>query len=120
MVENKESKNKGICIGKLSPVYIPISNFDVHPYIFYHDNIPKIYPNKTEVNDYFSISITDILNPSSTRKFNYKNEKGIIIKDIPCFNIKGKIIWGATALIISELKQIVTTIKNYNQKEEQL
>jgi len=111
--------NEGIYLGKLSPVFIPISNFDVHPYVIFHKKPPKIFSNKIEVANCFSIKIKNLLNPSSIQKFNYKNEQGITIKNIPCFHINKKTIWGATALIANELRDVVLNVICKNQKEEQ-
>ena len=109
----RESKEElgienGTLIGELTPVYIPVSNFDVSPFVFFHENHPKIVQCKDEVEHYFSIEIESILNPKNIDRFDYKENGKVIIKGVPCFNIAGKIIWGATALILNELKHILS------------
>jgi hypothetical protein len=34
------------------------------------------------------------------------------LKDVPYFSIEGKLVWGATALILSELKELVKGVKS--------
>jgi hypothetical protein len=33
------------------------------------------------------------------------------LKDVPYFSIEGKVVWGATAIILSELKELVKSLK---------
>jgi hypothetical protein len=33
--------------------------------------------------------------------------KGSTMKKVPCFTLENKIIWGATALILSEIKELL-------------
>ena len=98
----------GLLIGQLTPVYIPVSNFDVSPFVFFHKNLPNIVHCQDEVDHYFDIEIESILNPKNIHSFDYKEDNGINIKNIPCFKINDKIIWGATALILNELKHILS------------
>jgi hypothetical protein len=39
-----------------------------------------------------------------------KFPNGITQKNIPCFNLASKQIWGATALILNELREIILKI----------
>ena len=98
----------GVLIGPLTPVYIPVSNFDVSPFVFFHSTYPNIVKCQDEVDHYFDIEIESVLNPKNIHSFDYKESNGINIKNIPCFDINGKIIWGATALILNELKHILS------------
>ena len=111
--------NKGKLLGQLTPVYIPVSNFDVYPFVFYHKKNPQITPNKMEVKNYYKLKIKDLFKAEAIDTFTYKNENGIQIKNVPCFKIKQLTIWGATALIINELKALVLKLNDQNQKEEQ-
>jgi len=111
--------NKGELLGQLTPVYIPVSNFDIYPFVFYHKNTPQIMPNKMEVENYYKLKIKELFKPETIDTFTYKNENGIQIKNVPCFKIKQLTIWGATALIINEFKELILNLNVKNQKEEQ-
>lgn len=99
-------------LGQLTPVYIPVSNFHVEPYVFYYPQVPLFMKDEREVVDVFSISIADLLNEGtiSTMEIEIKGDR--LYKDIPCFLINDKKIWGATALILSELKEVLRFIQD--------
>ena len=89
-----------------------MSNFLVAPYIGWI-NEPKEYTlSLHEVKSVFSIKLSDLINPQFKTAIDIKSHSGMTLKQMPCFNIEGKIIWGATSLMLNELKDIVLRIKN--------
>lgn len=91
-------------IGKLSPLYIPVSNFVVFPVLGAVNYVPKFIPDKNEVEKIFSININELKNPYITNEIvNVRNTK---IK-VPFYNFKNVKIWGATAMILSEFADIL-------------
>ena len=99
--------NQGELIGELTEVYIPVSNFLVKPFVYFHDTLPLLVPEEREVAEIIPFSITDLLNPSKIKKMEVKFPNGITQKNIPGFHIENKKIWGATALILNELRHII-------------
>ena len=97
------NKNELNFIKELSSIYIPPSNFIVFPYLGIYDKIPSFQIDKKEVKKVFSVSLETLLDKKSTVKIDinnsYMNERGI-----PAFNFDGNIVWGATAMILSEFK----------------
>ena len=98
-------------LGELTEVYIPISNFLIQPYIgiIEADFVFNISP--LEVKSAFHFKATDLLEPTTRQKRTIKNHKGISMKEIPCFELDNKIVWGATSLILNELKIILERSK---------
>ena len=94
-------------IGELSPVYIPVSNFMVQPFVFFIDEISELSPDLREVESIFHFNIDLLLNEETLQKTNLKISKGIIQKDVPYFSIESKVVWGATSMMLSELKEIM-------------
>lgn len=92
-------------LGKLSPIYIPPSNFLVNPIVGYINYKPDFNPNKDEVEYIMEITVDEILNPSNLKKEILK-ESGFN-SPLPYFEIKNEIIWGATAAILDELAEIL-------------
>jgi len=92
-------------LGKLSPIFIPPSNFLVNPIVGYINYKPDFNPNKNEVEYITEISIQEILNPMNLKKEIIK-ESGFH-SPLPYFEIKNEIIWGATAAILDELVEII-------------
>ena len=100
----------GQLIGQLTEVYIPISNFLVQPIIYYHEKLPKLVRDTREVAEIFSFSLSELLNEEcfSTMKVKllYENNGTIV----PCFLLGGKKIWGATAIILNEFRELLLKV----------
>lgn len=95
-------------IGKLSPLHIPVSQFNVQPFIGVSSIRPVWNPDPNEVTYLIETSIKELTNHS-----NIKNEiwniHGIS-RDIAFYHIKNEKIWGATAMIISEFLEIINSL----------
>lgn len=96
---------EAIYLGKLTPVYIPISNFFVEPHVFFVSGDFYFEKDDFEVEEVFSVALSEILNPNKlqTEKIHLSET---FKKEVPCFKINDRIIWGATALMLNELKEI--------------
>jgi ADP-ribose pyrophosphatase YjhB (NUDIX family) len=99
--------NNGQQIKTLSNVWIPVSGFEVSPFIFLHEEAPLLQPNPREVQQIFSIAISELLKQESCIQKDIHIPGGVILKDHPCFVLQEKIVWGATALILNELKLLL-------------
>lgn len=94
--------------GELTPMFIPPSNFMVHPYIGVCENSPIIKLDEREVQYHFSIKVSELVDDNFLRTTDIKTSYGAI-KDVPYFHLNNEIIWGATAAILNELKLILIT-----------
>ncbi len=92
-------------IGQLSNVYIPVSNFHITPVVGITNDMPKFILDKREVQELIELKI-DTLIKENPQKTNIKLHNNTII-NIPAFIIKDKVIWGATAIILNELRHIL-------------
>ena len=92
-------------IGKLSPFAIPVSGYRVHPFIAWCDFIPKVKPNPTEVDQVLILALSSLLDNSNfnTEKRQYNGTN----YNAPYFQFSEGKVWGATAMILSELKYIL-------------
>ncbi len=95
-------------IRELTDVYIPPSNFLATPFMGFVSQKPQFIINH-EVDSIIEISIDDLLNDSSITSINMNTSymKNI---DVPTFLIDDKIIWGATGMMLSEIKDLLKTI----------
>jgi len=102
-------KSKSIkIIGELTPIYIPISNFKVFPFIGWINKKPNITLQKEEVSKIFSISIKELVDDNNLkREVRHFNKKKAVV---PFFHLKNQKVWGATSIIISEFKFILKEI----------
>ncbi|MCE3295828.1 MAG: hydrolase [Crocinitomicaceae bacterium] len=98
-------------VGNLTPVFIPVSNFHVEAYLFYLDYVPQFQKDEREVEAIFSIRIEELLDENRVQKTNIAVSEEMELEDVPYFDLENKVIWGATALILSELKEILSRIK---------
>jgi 8-oxo-dGTP pyrophosphatase MutT (NUDIX family) len=93
-------------IAKLSPIYIPTSNFWVHPYVFILDRCPDFMPDKREVHAIHLISLAELLKDESVKSKTIELSNGLKLKT-PYFDLNNTTIWGATAAMLSELKDLI-------------
>ncbi len=99
----------GTLIGSLTQVVIPVSKFVVYPYVFWTDELPELIPDEREVDHIFSFDIFE-LTESPIEKTSIPIRGGMVLKDMPYFPIDNKIVWGATALMLSEFREIIRSI----------
>jgi 8-oxo-dGTP pyrophosphatase MutT (NUDIX family) len=91
-------------IGSLATVYITASNYLVHSFAFIHNEKPIIHLNPDEVNQILEVKLSELLLPETKSVSDIQLQNGTKIKNVPCFLIQDKIIWGATSLLLNELK----------------
>jgi len=96
-------------IMSLSSIYIPPSNFIVYPFIAIYNKSPTFKIDKNEVEKVFDVTFESLLNDSLQIKIdisnNYMNEI-----EVPAYNFNNNIVWGATAMILSEFKFLLKAI----------
>lgn len=98
----------GICneplsiLGTLSPVYIPPTHFDVIPTVAYTPSRPALRPNADEVAEVFTIALSALLDDANKQE-EYRQFQGVRVR-IPYYGLNGHQIWGATAVMLSELE----------------
>ena len=95
-----------ILLGTLTELYIPPSNFWVYPFIHLAQEPFLIKANPAEVHSIIHLPIHHLLDHKTQSTFEYLSPNGFKIK-YPCFKYQEKIIWGATAMILQELKDLL-------------
>ncbi|MCB2219274.1 MAG: CoA pyrophosphatase [Bacteroidetes bacterium] len=95
-------------LGHLTDLYIPPSNYLVTPVVGYSKNKPEFHPDHLEVAEIIETDLDFLFDPSR-RKEKMINVRGYDI-DAPYFDVKGHVIWGATAMILSELSEVIKSI----------
>ncbi|MFM6933973.1 MAG: NUDIX hydrolase [Flavobacteriales bacterium] len=101
--------NNGIKLAELSMVWIPVSSFEVTPFVFLHHEQPEIHINKREVADYFEVNLADLLSEENISTTSISVNEQTRMKHVPCFVLNEKIVWGATALMLAELKILLAS-----------
>jgi len=93
-------------LGSLTKLYIPASNFEITPFIAIHENKPNFKLNTKEVVNLIEVPLKNILDIRNISKKKMKLSFGITL-DCPFYNLNGYVVWGATAMILSELSIIL-------------
>ena len=92
-------------IGSLTEVYIPPSNFHVLPSLGWMPERPEFSPDKTEVQELLEVNIHHFLDDSiiANTKVNVRG----LEREVPAFILDEKIVWGATAIMLSEFRVLL-------------
>ncbi|MDP8241184.1 MAG: CoA pyrophosphatase [Candidatus Hatepunaea meridiana] len=96
-------------IGQLSPLPIPVSKFLVYPVVGIVNEEPEWDINRSEVQSIFTVSIDDIMNPGNINRETRQLASGL--KIVPFFHLGGFKVWGATAMMLSEFKVVIETMR---------
>ena len=87
----------------MTPMYIPPSNFSVQPYLGLLKSVPKFEKDSVEVEQIIEVELKDLLDESNSIETTVPTSYKLNVK-VPAFQLKGHIVWGATAMMLSELK----------------
>lgn len=91
----------------LTEVFIPVSKFSVQPYIFFTEDLPELTPDEREVEEIISFDLFELAKRKEIPRTSIPINTGFTMKDVPYFDIHGHVVWGATAMILAELRAII-------------
>lgn len=103
------SKDEVKVIKKLTKLYIPPSDFWVHPYIGIVDKTPVLKPQESEVEKILEVNLDHFLDDNNliTQKLTTSYAEEI---EVPAYFLNGHVVWGATAMMLSELKDLLKEV----------
>lgn len=93
-------------VGKLSDLFIPPSNYIVSPYLGLAKQRPAFVPEPSEVAGIIEIKLSDFFQPANCQTKQITLIGGYSLQT-PCYIINGHVIWGATAMMVSEFLAFV-------------
>ena len=95
-------------IGTLTELYIPPSNYLVLPVVGISSRRPKFVPERTEVAEIIESGLGFLFDK------NQRKETRIVVRgteiEAPYFDVDNHMVWGATAMILSELSDVISSI----------
>lgn len=97
-------------LGELTKLFIPPSNFYVQPIVGYMTRKPDFYPDPREVDKVIEISLLELKNPKIIGRKTL-NVRGLEI-ETPFYDILDTTVWGATAMMISELLMVIDSTES--------
>ncbi|MDC1030102.1 CoA pyrophosphatase [Flavobacteriaceae bacterium] len=102
--------SKVTLLKQLSSTYIPPSNFYVYPYMAYVESRPNFIPEKGEVAQVIEVPLNDLLKEASIQEgsitASYSDE--VVV---PMFVFDSCDVWGATAMILAEAREMILLVK---------
>ena len=95
-------------IGELTPLFVPVTGFLIHPFVGWVDEEPETSPDPTEVESLFSASVLSLTDQNSCQ-CEERTIRGHVF-DVPYFQLNRKKVWGATSMILSEFKTVLKEV----------
>lgn len=93
----------------MSPLYIPPSNFNVYPFIGICKRVPKFVKEESEVEDLIEVSLSAIFDDANIVTKKVKTSYNIEV-EVPAYKLNDHLVWGATAMMISEIKDLLKEV----------
>lgn len=92
-------------LGTLSEIYIPLSNYIINPVVGTVLRKPVFSLCEDEVQQILLFRMADLFHPAHKTSSTFLRHEQEIVA--PGYHIGGEFIWGATAMIISEMEHIM-------------
>ncbi|MBK9270641.1 MAG: CoA pyrophosphatase [Saprospiraceae bacterium] len=96
-------------VGALSPIYIPVSKYLVSPFIGWCEEELEFKLQESEVKDIFRCPVTHMVQSELFSHRTLKTSYSPALK-VAGFELEGTWVWGATAMILSEFRQVMTQV----------
>ncbi|MEN9908285.1 MAG: hypothetical protein RLZZ540_1434 [Bacteroidota bacterium] len=103
------SRDKIEIIKAFSSLYIPPSNFMVYPFLGICKEEIQFVPDAVEVASIIELPLTVFMDDSILTIENLSTSYASLI-EVPAFKIDGHIVWGATAMMLSELRDVLNSV----------
>ncbi len=91
----------------MTQVYIPPSNFFVTPFLAVSASRPQFTPDPTEVNRIIETPLEAFLDITLQKEKYLELGRNRMRSKVKYFDISGEVVWGATAMMLSELAEII-------------
>ena len=92
-------------LGALTPLFVPPSNFCVHPFVGHASSVVSLRPTDAEVGRILRVPLARLSDPA-TRTTETRRLHGAAV-DVPYYDVAGHAVWGATAMMLAEFVAVV-------------
>jgi 8-oxo-dGTP pyrophosphatase MutT (NUDIX family) len=94
-------------IGRLSDIYVPPSNFLISVFVGYLAEKPVYKIDEREVDEVIEIPFADFFKPDVIKHKDFYVNSIKAVSNAPYYDVTNAEIWGASAMVISELLDII-------------
>lgn len=95
-------------LGQLSRLYIPPTDYEVHPFVAWHDGRPRFRRQASEVAEILEVPLAYLLDPASRHEEAWEL-RGMVVQ-VPFYLVESHKVWGATAMMLSEFLERVRAV----------
>ena len=93
-------------LGRLSELFIAPSGFLVKPFVACAQERPRFDPDPVEVEQIIELTVSALMSEATVRWGRVRLDSDVQA-ETPYFDVEGHMVWGATAMILSEFKEIL-------------
>ena len=94
-------------LGLLSALYIPVSDFALHPVVGITETRPSFHAEENEVDRMLEVSLDELATTGGPRRgYRWRRDE---LFQVPFFELGGERVWGATAMVLAELLAVIGT-----------
>lgn len=101
------SKNEIEILGNLSELYVEVSRFQIHPFVGWLKEKPVFNIDRNEVEKTILFPLKNLIN--NFEEIELSTVKGQL--KVPCVQFENEIVWGATAMILAEFRDVLENAK---------
>jgi len=88
-------------LGGLTRLHVPVSRFVLHPFVGFVDRVPTHVADESEVARVIELPLRRLMEPRRATHESRGREPQRV--QVPYFEVDGEKVWGATAMVLSEL-----------------
>lgn len=96
-----------IALGRLTSLYIPVSNFQVQPFVGYLKEPTAFNPDPREIDRILLIPLDYLRHSNIVKQTSITVSGQYTLDDVPYFDLYGEVLWGATAMITAEFLDVI-------------
>lgn len=100
--------SKSDILGALTPLFIPVSQFVVYPFIAYIDSSLQFKKDPNEVEEIYLFNLQDFFKPENIQDFSFQIQNQTMT--VPSYRFQEQTVWGASAMILSEWYDLMQNI----------